>query len=57
MTATLTLPTPMKQHTKRRKEEVTVTVAGRVSRRATQGKLFFYDVNQDGAKVRTVRQA
>jgi len=45
----------MKQHTKRRKEEVTVTVAGRVSRRATQGKLFFYDVNQDGAKViRTV---
>jgi lysyl-tRNA synthetase class II len=34
-----------------RKEEVTVLIAGRISRRATQGKLFFYDVNGDGAKV------
>lgn len=29
----------------------TVSVAGRVQRRAIQGKLYFYDLTADGAKV------
>jgi hypothetical protein len=31
---------------------VSVSLAGRVMRRATQGKLYFYDLAADGAKVR-----
>ena len=34
-----------------RQEEVTVALAGRISRKAIQGKLYFYDVTADGAKV------
>ncbi|KAM3568039.1 hypothetical protein VYU27_009831 [Nannochloropsis oceanica] len=37
-----------------KQEGVTVSLAGRVSRRAIQGKLYFYDVTADGAKFQVM---
>lgn len=47
----LSLILPLQTLSTNREEGTVVTIAGRISRRATQGKLFFYDLSGDGAKV------